>query len=205
MRSLALTSTKGGVGKSTLAFNLSGALAGHLQPLVLVDEDIRIHTCLTWAGSTVAGLDLNFRTVSPAQASAATQDAAMLVVDTEGRPELPDLVALTGNFDRVLIPCGVSGVEVNSTIELWELLGQAGADLSRVRVVITKAPPVGTLGQQAREALRELGVSACESVVRNYAAHQRAAELGMLVRDVPDKRALSAWADIEALASEVLA
>jgi chromosome partitioning protein len=55
--------------------------------------------------------------------------------------------------------------------------------------VITKAPPVGTVGQQARDALREAEIPVANSVVRPYVAHQKAAELGVLVKDVPDPRA----------------
>lgn len=196
-RVIALTSAKGGAGKSSLAVNLAGALHED-GGAILVDEDRRIRSCLEWA---VAGR-LAFPVVEAEQVGQ-LPSPAFLVVDTEGRPALADMVVLTQEANVVLIPSGPSGLEIRSTLRLWDELADAGADLDRVRVIITKAPPVGTVGQQARDALREAGVTTCDTVVRAYAAHQRAAEIGVLVRDVRDERAGAAWADIKALAREV--
>jgi chromosome partitioning protein len=43
----------------------------------------------------------------------------------------------------------------------------------------------------------------CNTLVRSYLAYQRAAELGVLARDVRDPRASAAWADIETLSREL--
>jgi chromosome partitioning protein len=198
---LALTSGKGGVGKSTLAFSLAGALAARYNPVVLVDEDTSIQSCLSWASA--APELLPFTVVSPDEASYTASNASVVVADTEGRPALEDMVELTQSAQLVVIPCGPSGLEVRATLKLWSALAQAGARMDKLRVVVNKAPPVGTVGQQARDALRELRVITCETVIRNYTAHQRAAELGVLVKDVKDSRAGAAWADIEALALEI--
>lgn len=199
MRRIAVTSEKGGVGKSTLAFNLAGALAEQ-APTVLVDEDRRVQSCLQWA----AVVPVSFKVLSPDNAEAsALRGAAFLVVDSEGRPEVADLRELVRTFDCVLIPCGVSRLEVQSTLNLWrELRGAESMDA--VRVIITKAPPVGRVGHEARDALRAAGVNCCETVVRRYTAHERAAEAGGLVRDVSDPRAREAWADVLSLANEVM-
>ena len=60
------------------------------------------------------------------------------------------------------------------------------------------------MGQQARDALREAGTPVATSVVRSYVAHQKEAELGVLVKDVPDPRAAQAWADMLKLPMEVV-
>ena len=200
---IAFTSSKGGIGKSTLAFNTAGALAARpgAGPVVLVDEDTAIQSCLGWAAA--APVPLPFLVIASNKARTAASSAAVLVIDTEGRPVLADMVALTESAQRVILPCGPSGLEVRATLKLWHALTQAEAEMGRVQVVINKAPPVGTVGQQARDTLRGLGVHVCTTVIRAYTAHQRAAELGVLVRDVPDPRVASAWADIEALAEEI--
>lgn len=198
---LALTSGKGGVGKSTLAFNLAGAFAARYDPVVLVDEDTSIQSCLSW--SNAAQTPLAFKVVGPEDASYIASSASVLVVDTEGRPALEDIVELSRNAKLVIIPCGPSGLEVRATLKLWGSLAQEGAEMDKLKVVISKAPPVGSVGQQARDALRDMGVNVCETVIRSYTAHQRAAELGLLVKDVKDSRAGAAWADIEALALEI--
>lgn len=199
MKRIAITSEKGGVGKSTLAFNLAGALAERGQT-VLIDEDERVKSCLLW--SALAPVD--FRCVGPDQAAQALPGAAFLVVDSEGRPAVEDLLELAGNFDRVLIPCGTSRLELQSGLSLWRAL-QAGGNVDSVRLVITKALPIGRAGLEARDALRSAGVATLETVVRRFAAHERAADQGGLVRDVRDPKAVEAWADIQGVALEVLA
>ncbi len=197
---ISLTSFKGGVGKSTLAVNLAGALALN-APTTLVDED-PLRSCYQWAQRDGR---LPMPVLLPEEVRSSDLGASRyLLVDTEGRPKLEDLSELISSSGWTLIPCGTSGLEIDGTLHLINSLRSAGAELEKVKVVITKAPPVGTVGQQARDALREAGIPVANSVVRSYVAHQRAAELGVLVKDVPDPRASQAWADVLELAMEVV-
>ena len=197
---ISLTSFKGGVGKSTLAVNLAGALALNASTL-LVDED-PLQSCYQWARQNGS---LPMPVLLPGEVrNADLSGSRYLLVDTEGRPKLEDLSELIRSSTWTLIPCGTSGLEIDGTLRLIDALRNADAKLEKVRVVITKAPPVGTVGQQARDALREAGIPVANRVVRSYVAHQRAAELGVLVKDVPDLRASHAWADVLELAMEVV-
>jgi chromosome partitioning protein len=168
--------------------------------VVLVDEDVRVRSCLQWAELAPVAFDV----LAPHQAEQGVKEQAYLVVDSEGRPSVEDLVELVSTFDLILIPCGVSRLEVQNTLNLWRQLG-ARSDLEAVRVVISKAPPVGRVGQDVRNALRTAGVHCLDTVIRRYTAHERAAEVGGLVRDVRDDRAKEAWSDIEGIAREVMA
>jgi chromosome partitioning protein len=197
---ISLTSFKGGVGKSTLAVNLAGALALNAST-ILVDED-PLQSCYQWA-------EKNGRLPMPVLLPQEVPNSDLgtsryLLVDTEGRPGLQDLTELIRSSRWTLIPCGTSGLEIDGTLRLINHLRDAAVALEKVKVVITKAPPVGTVGQQARDALREAGIPVASSVVRSYVAHQKAAELGVLVKDVPDPRAAQAWADVLELAMEVV-
>jgi chromosome partitioning protein len=197
---ISLTSFKGGVGKSTLAINLAGALALNAST-ILVDED-PLQSCYQWARQ-------NGRLPMPVLLPEDTQNIELgasryLLIDTEGRPQLKDLSALIRSSAWTLIPCGTSGLEIDGTLRLITALRSTDTELEKVKVVITKAPPVGTVGQQARDALREAGIPAANTVVRSYVAHQKAAELGVLVKDVPDPRASQAWTDVLELAMEVV-
>ena len=197
---ISLTSFKGGVGKSTLAVNLAGALALNASTL-LVDED-PLQSCYQWAKQNGS---LPMPVLLPEEVQESDLSASRyLLVDTEGRPKLEDLSELIRSSTWTLIPCGTSGLEIDGTLRLIDALRNAAAKLEKVKVVITKAPPVGTVGQQARDALREAGIPVANRVVRAYVAHQRAAELGVLVKDVPDPRASQAWADVLELAMEVV-
>jgi chromosome partitioning protein len=197
---ISLTSFKGGVGKSTLAVNLAGALALNAST-TLVDED-PLQSCYQWAKQNGR---LPMPVVLPDEVQNVDLGASRyLLVDTEGRPKPEDLSDLIRSSTWTLIPCGTSGLEINGTLRLIGALRSAEAELTKVKVVITKAPPVGTVGQQARDALREAGIPVATSVVRSYVAHQKAAEIGVLVRDVPDLRAFQAWADVLELAMEVV-
>lgn len=197
---ISLTSFKGGVGKSTLAVNLAGALALNAST-ILVDED-PLQSCYQWA-------EKNGRLPMPVLLPQEVPNSDLgtsryLLVDTEGRPGLQDLTELIRSSRWTLIPCGTSGLEIDGTLRLINHLRDAAVALEKVKVVITKAPPVGTVGQQARDALRVAGIPVATSVVRSYVAHQKAAELGVLVKDVPDPRAAQAWADVLELAMEVV-
>ena len=197
---ISLTSFKGGVGKSTLAVNLAGALALNASTL-LVDED-PLQSCYQWSKQNGS---LPMPVLLPDEVQKSDLSASRyLLVDTEGRPKLEDLSQLIRSSTWTLIPCGTSGLEIDGTLRLIDALRNADAKLEKVKVVITKAPPVGTVGQQARDALREAGIPVANRVVRSYVAHQRAAELGVLVKDVPDPRASQAWADVLELAMEVV-
>ena len=188
------------MGKSTLAVNLAGALALNAAT-ILVDED-PLQSCYQWAKQNG---HLPMPVVLPDEAETRDVSASRyLLVDTEGRPTLTDLSELIRSSSWTLIPCGTSGLEIDGTLRLINHLKSAAVPLEKVKVVITKAPPVGTVGQQARDALRQAGIPVATSVVRSYVAHQKAAELGVLVKDVPDPRASQAWTDVLELAMEVV-
>jgi chromosome partitioning protein len=195
MKIIALVSQKGGSGKSTLAVNLAGALSLRGKTS-LSDEDATVRTAQDWLTGSSIPVDL-----VPPDAKPVT-DTKYYVLDVEGRPRLEDVVALS-KIATVLIPGGPNGGELMPIARMWVALAKAGAEMANVRVVITKAPPVGNVGQVARDDLRGMGVTVCTTVIRQYAAHQRALEQQLLVRDVTDARAENAWSDIVTLALEV--
>lgn len=193
---IALTSLKGGVGKSTLAVNLAGALALKGKT-ALLDADTAIQTSSGWAKRG----DLPITAVL--EGEALPTGMRYLIVDTEGRPALDDMADLTRSADIVLVPTAPNSVEIEATGRLLQQLAATDANMDRVRVVITKAPPVGSVGQSARDELRAAGLQVCETVIRRYTAHERAHEQGVLVKDAADPRSENAWADVLGLTVEV--
>lgn len=203
-RVLAITSEKGGVGKSTLAVHLAGAFTERGLSTVLVDEDGRVGSSLRWA-ERAGEAGLSFPVLTPDDVKPKKLAAAdAVLIDTEGRPKRKELRRLSERADLILVPSGVSALELDSTRELLEFLLEAGDVGRKTRIVLTRVPPVGHAGEDARENLRDEGLTVCNTLVRQYAAYQKAAELGTLARDVRDTRAAVAWADILALSRELL-
>ena len=199
---IAITSEKGGVGKSTLAVHLTGALTERGLDAALIDEDGRVGSSLRWARRREEGLGfpvLDADEVKPKKLAAL--DAVL--IDTEGRPRRKDLRALAERADLILIPSGPTMLELEATRELLDFFEDEGA-ARRVRVVLTRVPPTGQAGEQAREDLRDDGWTVCNTALRSYTVYQKAAELGALCRDVRDPRAEQAWDDVLRLSREVL-
>ncbi|GGO31310.1 chromosome partitioning protein ParA [Deinococcus humi] len=197
------------MGKSTLAVHLAGAFAERGLSTVLIDEDGRVGSSLRWAArSGETGLvqpGLGFPVLAPDEVKPKKLAAAdAILIDTEGRPKRKELRRLSERADLILLPSGISALELEATRELLDFLLDSGDMGRKTRVVLTRVPPVGHAAEDARENLRDEGLTVCNTLVRQYAAYQKAAELGTLARDVRDARAAVAWADILALSRELL-
>ena len=190
------------MGKSTLAVHLTGAVVERGLRAALVDEDGRVGSSLGWARR---GVGLPFEVLEPDQVKPkAVRELDALIIDTEGRPKRRELRELSERADTILIPTGVSALELESTLSLADFLNSEGGARRKLKVVLTRVPPTSGAGERAREDLREAGLTVCNTLVRQYASYLRAAELGVLCRDVEGERSAQAWADILSLSREVL-
>lgn len=192
MRILIL-SLKGGVGKTTTAIHLAGALAMGSKTL-LVDAD-PAQGALEWAAR---GTGLSFDVVLPEDAKPKRYEH--VIFDTRAQPKAKTLDEFTRKADLLIVPCSPSALALETMPQLQEEL--AGLPF---RAVITLAPPPPSNdAKRAITRLEQFGFPRFQTIMRRFSALEKAAMAGVLVRDVRDPRAAYAWADAGSLAHEVL-
>jgi chromosome partitioning protein len=190
---LLLTTLKGGVGKTTTAIHLAGVLSTHGKTL-LVDAD-PAQGALEWAAR---GAGFDFDVCKPQDAK--PKRYQYVVVDTRAQPKAKTLDEFTRKADLVIVPCSPSSLALETLPRLQEEL-----EGLPVRTLLTIAPPPPSKDTaRAMARLEALGMARFQTIMRRYAAFEKAAIAGCLVRDVRDPKAEAAWADAQALAHEVL-
>lgn len=201
-----VTSEKGGVGKSTLSFHVAGALAQRGFGTLLIDEDGRVGSSLKWyERSQKSAYDIGFKVRLPDDVKDKhLKKADVVLIDTEGHPKRKELKKFANKVDRILIPCGVSQLEVDATYSLLDFLEQETKALKNSRVVLNRVPPIGHAAKELREDLRDAGATVCNTLVRQYTAYIQAAEAGCLCRDLENPKAAQAWQDVMMLSQELL-
>lgn len=194
---VSIISYKGGTGKSTSALHLSGCLSSKGETL-LIDGDLN-RSALEWAERGNNGLP--FTVIDKEQAAMYAGKFEHVVVDTPARPEPRHLKAIAGGCDRLIVttsPDAVSMAALKPAIH--DLLGLK----AEFRILLTLISPIGYAGQLARQAFEAQGFPVFKTMIRRYAAYQKAGMNGCLVRDVSDDYAQEAWSDYQNLMREIL-
>ncbi len=191
MRLLVL-SLKGGVGKTTTAIHLAGAMATKGKTL-LVDAD-PAQGALEWASR---GSELPFDVVLPENAKPKKYD--FVIFDTRAQPKAKTLDEFTRKADLLIVPCSTSALALGTMPRL-----QAELEGLPFRALLTLAPPLPSK-DAARAAIQldALQFPRFQTIMRRYAALEKAAMTGCLVQHIRDPRAANAWADAMALAKEI--
>ena len=190
-------SRKGGVGKSTTAIHLGGYLAGVFEggdDVLLVDTDPS-RNALRWAKRgrlpfRVAGEDEV--DADPAMA----REARHLIVDMRGSPSAEEIEDAMRLAEVMVIPIMPSGLALDTLLQTRRDLRRLGRE-DRYRVLLTAVPP-------ARAQLEELGIPLFGGEIRRLEAFEAAADDGVLVRDLPDRRAQRGWEDYARVGEELV-
>ena len=184
---VAIAQRKGGVGKTTIAVNVAGALLSAGRSVDLIDADPQ-GSATAWARSgrlavpvhpaTVAGMGLSAWIHS---VWAVTSD--VVVIDTPPNCE-PTLGSAGGIADVVLVPCGPSGLDrhaLDATLQVLEL-GRSFRTRPGPEVVVVpvRVDRRSHEGRSIEEHLRSFG-AALGPAVGARAAYVRAFTAGECV------------------------
>lgn len=204
MAIIALANLKGGVGKSTLAVNICGALH---PKATLIDADPQ-GTATAWAEA--GGLPFPVIEAPLSDSNVKAWLEAVFAVETPYTViDLPPMLgeattAALAICDLAVVPVSPSGADIRATNRAIELIEEARAarksDKPRALLVPSKVDRRTAAGAEIEAALHEYGEPVAPSIAQRI-AHADAFTAGQWIGDFA--RGSAAHAEIKALASVV--
>jgi chromosome partitioning protein len=170
--------------------------------VLLVDTDPS-RNALRWAKRG----RLSFRVVGEDEVDedpSMAQEVRHLIVDMRGSPSAEEIEDAMRLAEVMVIPLMPSGLALDTLLQTKRDLRRLGRE-DRYRVLLTAVPPWSyRRGPQARAQLEELGIPLFGGDVRRLEAFEATADEGVLVRDLPDRRAHKGWDDYVRVGEELV-
>jgi chromosome partitioning protein len=182
MRTIALISQKGGVGKTTLAINLAVAAHQDGRQVVLADTDPQQSTYEWYKGRKGAQplpyvAQVFSENIGDIIDKAARNGADFLFVDTSPN-STEDSLAIADRADLLIVPCAPSFIDLRALKRTEKILRLSG---KTAFAVLNLCPPVGDDADQAEQALTRLGFTVCPHRIVSRAAARRSYSLDQAV------------------------
>lgn len=183
MKTLALLAQKGGTGKTTLAVSLAVAAEQAGRSVLIIDLDPQATAC-HWSDRREADTPLVID-AQPGRLVKALQKAQeggidWVLLDTPARSEQSALAAAKV-ADLVLIPCRPQIYDLETIPNAQEILKLAGE--KPALVILNACPSRGARHRQAIQAIEDMGMQVCLTLVGHRAAFGDAAALGLTALD----------------------
>jgi len=192
---ISVASYKGGVGKTTTAIHLAAFFQSR-GPTLLLDGDLN-RSSLRWAEPG----KLSFKVVDHRQAAMHISRYEHVIVDTQARPDEPDMKVLADSCDLLVLPCTPDAISLQVLGDTVEALKKIGA--ANFRVLLTIIPPRPNRdGEEARSYLSGCYIPTFAGGIRRLVAFQRAALEGLTVADI-DRQNLG-WADYANVGDQIV-
>lgn len=204
---------KGGVGKSTLVYNLAVAFQQMNKTVQVIEADPSIRTCSRWANAREELTDKNpvitvrKDGVLGATLKEASQNYDVVLVDTAGKDSKELRSAMTV-ADILVVPTSAEQADLEATFDFFQIIDMVTEINEKLTTltVLTKAP-THAHSQDAREAKNFLGmidspnVKIAETVVHRRSVFHRTTSEGLSVVESKDSKAK---AEIQLLAQELI-
>jgi len=198
---IAVLNGKGGVGKTTTSVNLAAVLAER-QSVLLVDADPQA-SATWWAGRDKLGFDL-IQETNPHLLTQlrAVKDYPIILVDMPPALDSQSLSAVIPAADYLLLPSPPAAMDLSALIETIKRTVKP-AQVAH-RVLLTRVDPRSQADAiEAQTALSDLGIPVCQTFIRAYKAHERAALERVSILQWRGRNAKEAQADYRRTAAEL--
>jgi chromosome partitioning protein len=195
---IGVTGQKGGISKTTTAVNLAGAM-NLIAPTLLIDADPN-RSSTSWARLG----NLPFTVVSELGAPKYVKRHKHIIFDTKARPEAEDLDDLCRECDLVILPTVPTGLALDGLAKTVKAIASLEGVKADIKALITQVRGERA-ASEAREFIEdELEIEVFKTEIPRYVAFEKAFNQGVLVSQVSDPKAKTAWKSYLQLAQEVL-